>query len=288
MMKVYVTCHWDTDQALLETIKKFGFGKTTWKNLEFTVEPRFDRVVVLNHPNPKSLNFSSEKAICFRLEPPNSHNYVRQSEDFIIPGYMHWPLWHKLPDQDLSKVYRTDLIQKKHLFSTVTSDLAYMDGHIERLLFIHFLDQYIVEGFDVWGRNTSSGYFNNIKSYRGELDNKYDGLMEYSYNLAVENSFIEDYFTEKITDSILSECLCFYAGCTNIEEYIDSRAYCKIDLRDKEAAKEKIIRVIRDRTYEKNIKYIKLQKQRLLTELNPLNLMWIALNEYDYLNKIRL
>jgi hypothetical protein len=113
-------------------------------------------------------------------------------------------------------------------------------------------------------------------------------MLDYAYHLSIENSFMNDYFTEKISDPILSECLCFYAGCSNIEEYIDSRAFCKIDLTNKGEAKETIIRAIQDNHRKKKLKYIKQQKKRLLTDLNPLNLMWLAVNERDYVKEIKL
>lgn len=287
-MKIYVTGYWEDDWSLLQTIKKYAFGKTTWKNLEFTIEPGFDKAVVLNHCNPKSMHFPPEKAVYFRLEPPGSSNYLNSSESRILPGFMHWPLWHKFSMKELYKVYEPANIKKSLLFSTVTSDLAYMDGHIERLALIYLLDQSISQGFDVWGRKTTDRYFKIIQAYRGDLKNKYEGLLSYSYHLAVENSFLDDYFTEKISDPILAECLCFYAGCNNIEEYIDPRAYCKINLLNKEEAVETIIKAIQDDLWNKQLKYIKQQKKRLLTDLNPLNLIWLAVNEHDYINEIKL
>ncbi|WP_288880206.1 glycosyltransferase family 10 domain-containing protein [Pedobacter panaciterrae] len=287
-MRIYVTGYWEDDQSLLNTIKKYAFGKTTWKNLEFTTEPGFDKVVVLNHCNSNSLHFSADKAVYFRLEPPASSNYLHDSDSYIVPGFMHWPLLHKFPKEKLYKIYKTGHIKKSRLFSTVTSDLAYMDGHVERLIMIHLLDRSISKGFDVWGRKTTDSYFETISAYRGELYNKYEGMLDYAYHLSVENSFINDYFTEKISDPILSECLCFYAGCSNIEEYIDSRAFCKIDLTNKGEARETIIRAIQDDHRKKTLKYIKQQKKRLLTDLNPLNLIWLAVNERDYVKEIKL
>ncbi len=288
MIKVYVTCYWEDDQSLFNTIKKYAFGKTSWKNLEFTTEPGFDKAVILNHCNSHSLHFSPKNAVSFRLEPPGSSNYLKKCDSYIMPGFMHWPLWHNCSTEQLNKFYEPGQIKKSQLFSTVTSDLAYMEGHLERLTFIHFLDRSITGGFDVWGRKTANGFFQNISAYRGELFNKYDGLFDYAYHLSVENSFLPDYFTEKITDPILAECMCFYAGCSNIEEYIDQRAYCKIDLTHIEGAKETIIRAIRDDYRKKNLKYIKQQKRRLLEDLNPLNLIWLAVNERDYLKEIKL
>lgn len=287
-MKVYVTGYWEDDQSLLSTIKKYAFGKTTWKNLEFTTEPGFDKAVVLNHCNSSSLHFSPDKAVYFRLEPPGSSNYLRSSGSNIVPGFMHWPLLHKFPADNLYKIYEIGHIKKTRLFSTVTSDLGYMDGHVERLIMIHFLDKSISGGFDVWGRKTTSRYFDTINAYRGELYNKYEGMLAYAYHFSVENSFMNDYFTEKISDPILAECLCFYAGCSNIEEYIDSRAFCKIDLTNKGEAMETIIKSIRDNQRKHKLKYIQQQKKRLLTDLNPLNLIWLAVNERDYVKEIKL
>jgi hypothetical protein len=287
-MKIYVTGYWEDDQSLFNTIKKYAFGRTTWKNLEFTTHSSFDKVVILNHYNSGSLPFPSNKAIHFRLEPPGSANYLHNSESYIVPGFMHWPLLHKFPIKDLYKIYEQGLIKKNRLLSTVTSDLAYMDGHIERLIMIHLLDKSISNGFDVFGRKTNSKYFDSINAYQGELVNKYDGMLDYAYYFSVENSFTQDYFTEKISDSILSECLCFYSGCSNIEEYIDPRAFYKLDLSNKEEARNTIIKAIQDEQWKKKLKYIKQQKKRLLTDLNPLNLIWLAVNEYDYIKKIKL
>ncbi len=288
MVKVYVTGYWEDDQSLYETIKKFAHGKTTWKNLEFTIKPDFDKAVILNHCNSGSLQFLPESAIVFRLEPPGSSNYLINSENRIVPGFMQWPLLHKFPVEKLSKIYQIGQIRKTRVFSTVTSDEVYMDGHIERLKLIHSLDQSIAGGFDVWGRKSNNQFFKGISAYRGELYNKYDGLLNYSYHLSVENSFIIDYFTEKITDPILAECMCFYAGCKNIEEYVDLRAFCVINLANKDEAKETIIRSIRDNSRKKCLKYIKEQKKRFLTDLNPLNLIWLAVNEKDYIKEIKL
>ncbi|RZJ99295.1 MAG: hypothetical protein EOO43_26985 [Flavobacterium sp.] len=287
-MKIYVTSYWTDDFSLYQSIKRLGFGEARWKNLEFTIDRDFDRVIVLNGTNMHSHPFRPNKAIYFRLEPPDSSNYLKDASEITIPGFIHWPFWEKIPKDQMLDIQSMNSPQKTELLSTVTSDLAYMEGHFQRLMLIHLLDQKFVKNFDVWGRNTGSNFFPNIKSYKGELVNKYDGLLKYAYHLSVENSFIPDYFTEKITDAILSECLCFYAGCTNIEEYIDERAFVKIDILDKEDCAEVIITTIRNELWQKNLPFIKQQKRRFMNELNPLNLFWMVANEYDYEIKLKL
>jgi hypothetical protein len=232
-MKVYVTGYWQSDHELLNTIKKFGFGQAKWKNIEFTIEKDFDKVIVLNGIHSASHDFKGKQAYWFRLEPPTSQNYLPDANQ-LVPGFLHWPFWYNFSSREVKKMADGTRLRKRRLFSAVTSDLGYMEGHIDRLLLIHVLDQKLSEHFDVYGRNTGNGFFDLLSNYCGQLDNKYLGLYEYAYHLAIENTFMGDYFTEKISDPILSECLTFYDGCGNLEEYIDSRAFIRISAKDAE------------------------------------------------------
>ena len=62
--------------------------------------------------------------------------------------------------------------------------------------------------------------------------------MPYRYTIAVENSAHDNYFTEKIIDALLSECLPFYWGCPNFATHIDPRAFITLPLNDFAAAQQ--------------------------------------------------
>jgi hypothetical protein len=83
---------------------------------------------------------------------------------------------------------------------------------------------------DVYGREN----YHNLENYVGILgnDKKETELVNYKYCLSIENNFEYNYATEKLWDGILSECLCFYWGCPNLEEYIDSEAFVRLDKND--------------------------------------------------------
>ena len=171
--------------------------------------------------------------------------------------------------------------QKVELLSAVTSEQYWLVGHQKRLQFLYYLDSIVTEGMDIYGKKYTGQIFSQFNNYRSELKDKFDGLIPYEYHFACENSFIPDYFTEKILDPIIAECLCFYDGCTNISEYIDNRAFIKIDVNDVQQSINTIIQSIEQNEFAKRIKYIMSAKKRILTQLNPLNIIWAALNGKD-------
>ena len=71
------------------------------------------------------------------------------------------------------------------------------------------------------------------KSYKGEVEplKKYKILDSSRYSLCIENSQQPNYFTEKITDCILSLCIPIYWGCPNISNYLPKDSYYIIDIK---------------------------------------------------------
>ena len=118
---------------------------------------------------------------------------------------------------------------------------------------------------NVYGREN----YHQFKSYVGPLldDNKMNGLAPYKYSFAAENNSETGYATEKIWEPILCECLCFYWGCPNLEEYIDSRAFVRLPLDNFEESLSIIKKAIEEDWYNQRIDIIRQEKQRILNEL---------------------
>lgn len=103
-------------------------------------------------------------------------------------------------------------------------------------------------------------------AYRGSLGDKSAALLPYRYTLAVENCRERNYFTEKITDAIVSETLAFYCGCSNLEEFIDPECYIRIDIADHEGTLRTIAKAIADGEWEKRLPALRREKRRILHE----------------------
>jgi hypothetical protein len=115
---------------------------------------------------------------------------------------------------------------------------------------------------DIYGKCSSENY----KNYRGELEyyHREVGLFDYKYHFMAENTPIENYFTEKIVDCILSETLCFYWGCPNINTYIDENCFIRLPLDDLDECVNIIHKSIENNEWEKRIETIRREKQKIL------------------------
>ncbi len=89
-----------------------------------------------------------------------------------------------------------------------------------------------------------------------------------------ENSNEYNYFSEKIIDALLCECLVFYAGCLNLEDYIDKDAFIRLDLNNPEQSLEIVKTSIENHEWEKRIDLIRQEKKKVLEELNILNIVY--------------
>ena len=279
-MKVKLTGFWEDDTTLFNTFVDYGFGNPVWKDMELVPGGEYDRLVILTRPHFHCKDYDQKKAITLLTEPPESPNIMPHETSAVIPVYLPLPFWQHFGSRDWALLQAPE-VGKSALLSSVTSELSYLEGHKARLQLISLLDKSIADGFDLWGRRYDNRFFKDIACYKGNLKNKYDALWPYQYHFACENSFIDNYFTEKIADPILAECLCFYDGCLNIEAYIDERAFIKIDVFDPLSAIQTIISAIEAHEWDKRVGYIRRQKARLLNELNPLNIIWLAVKGRD-------
>ena len=107
--------------------------------------------------------------------------------------------WAGCTEEDF-KVY-----PKTKLLSAISSNKAEVPGHVTRLNFINKIKQRL----DLYGRG-----FN-------EIENKLEGLKDYMFSVAIENSTSTNCFTEKIQDCFLTGTIPIYYGPKNIGEYFD-------------------------------------------------------------------
>lgn len=97
------------------------------------------------------------------------------------------------------------LHSKSKDISMFISNQSWGDGHKLRL---EVLDFYNIDFF-------GSGVNNFV-------ENKIDALKDYKYHIVIENSNINDYFSEKIIDCFLTGTIPIYWGTSNINKYFDN------------------------------------------------------------------
>jgi hypothetical protein len=226
-----------------------------------------DYYVVINSTNeiiPKN------KTILFRMEPNMSKNnlwgeWQQPNHNEFLKIYDHETSYNNIEWHiSLTHFQLCNLeIKKTKIISTILSDKYNDPGHIKRINFTKFIENFLE--IDVYGNNKY-----NYKNYKGSLPyhQKDKSILPYKYTFNVENNSIKNYFTEKFIDSILGECLIFYSGCPNIKEYFDERSFVYLELDDFNKDLKIIVQAISEDWHSKKLKYIKQSKIKILKNMN--------------------
>ena len=280
--KLLINVHynWDTSENTAKRLKTIYGPIWNFKNhtIELTSnEPHPDFNYVINHTS----EHLSTNTIYMCGEPPGKpyfEQYYENSKKANITYYgsrqyhCNFIEWHLgLNHNELMKSLDTG-IQKKYdtVLSIIVSDKNTDPGHKLRLNFIQELDKRCKKkllpfGIHIYGRCQSLGFHN----YKGEFPvcQKDDGLLPYQYHFNAENFYINNYVTEKFTDSIMAECYTFYWGCPNLETIYDKRSFSRLSLEPSDIDRdiETIFLAMLEKRYQECLPYIREVKRDILT-----------------------
>jgi glycosyltransferase involved in cell wall biosynthesis/GR25 family glycosyltransferase involved in LPS biosynthesis len=228
-----------------------------------------DYWAVVNHVPSGMVPPPAERTIVLQMEPSegtpelgewtdaDARSFVQLRTHDRFPNTVEW---HLAATYDELAV--TPIVKSRDL-SAVVSSKRWSVGHHLRLDFVHALEAAGVP-IDVYGFDNAEGF----AGYVGPLPamDKRDGLMPYRYTIAVENNAEPNYFTEKVVDAVLSETLCFYWGCPNLEDHIDGEAFIRLPLGDVPAALRIVREAIAANEFERRLPAIRRAKRRLLDD----------------------
>lgn len=284
MIKVRITTFARNDEDLYRRLlKRYNNGSKYWNNIEFVYGEEYDKLIVFTYPHQETIDkgYDEKKTITIKTEPSLSSYSRSHPTSRIIKEFIPLPFL-----SDTIKGYKQyggngERILKSKLFSSITSEMGSFPGHYNRLKFLYSLSHFFKEDLDIYGWKINGKYFDLLFKYDGYIEDKYEGLWNYKYNFACENSFEADYFTEKILDPIITETFCFYDGCPNIFEYIDERSFMKIDVKDIGRSMEEIVKKINDNGFENHLKFIRREKKRILEDFHPFKFISYLIEEKD-------
>ncbi len=114
-------------------------------------------------------------------------------------------------DNSLNFDYYTKLERpkKSKKLSVVCSADTRLPGHQRRLLFVRRLKAEFGDAIDWFGRGVRP------------IEDKIEALRDYEMHVALENSAVSNYWTEKIADPFLWHTFPIYWGAPNIIDYFD-------------------------------------------------------------------
>jgi hypothetical protein len=215
-----------------------------WKFVFNAENEPYDYLVVFDDLHePIKPNCPSENIIHLATEPPSvcryDENFLRQfawviTQDNALkhsgkilhqPG-LTWFIGWKPGENDNSKIMifheLVGLFElpKSKLISVIASNKAFTPEHAARLEFAKKLKEHYGDKIDFYGR----GFV--------PMDDKLDSLKDYRFQVVLENSSYNHYFSEKLTDCVLAGTYPIYYGCPNLDDYFPSNSYLRIDIHD--------------------------------------------------------
>ena len=154
---------------------------------------------------------------------------------------------------------------KTKMLSAIISSASNREGHKKRFAFMNKMKSNFGKDLDWFGKGVNP------------IRDKWDGLKDYNYSIAIENSSRPDYFTEKIMDCFLAYTMPFYYGCTNIGQYFPPGSYVWVDPKEMGQAVKRIEEAIASKLYERNFDLILEARGRILQRLSffPYLMNWM-------------
>jgi len=290
--KVMLTCKWMTDNEKLftENLNLFdditisndivpGFETKDSKFILTTNCDLADYYVILWGTNT---NIPIEKSIFFRTEPIYPDKLYPGKKDKMDPfNFLRFFDYEDARYPNGTSIWLggkkyLETIDKKidNVVSTVVSGKYVSKGHKLRIDFLRYAVKESSStdnlSFDVFGWKNWNF---SEDSYKGSLPykDKSKALFPYKYTFNAENTRMKGYFTEKIVDAILSECLIFYWGCPNLEDIFgctkETSPFIELNLEDKAESFRIITDSVKNNEWEKRLPYIKNAKERILNNL---------------------
>ena len=271
---IKLLCNWLSSKELAHLWNKMSQGDFKWNNLTLVWDKEPDYYVVINKP-PDNEFPEPKKTIIFRMEPhmdarpdiwgdwanPDEKKFVKVCKHSKEYNNNEWHLsktYEELLDFHPEKKRELDTV-----LSTVLSEKYRDPGHIKRIDFVKYLDH---KGLPVhvYGSNKW-----DYEHYKGPLPyhKKDDGLFPYKYTFNVENFSMSKYYTEKVIDGILSECLVFYNGCFNLKEFLPEDSFVYLELVDFEHDYQTVKKAIEEDWWSKRLPAIRKAKRKILNEL---------------------
>ena len=268
MTNICFIAPWGTPENLLARFKnQTPDSSGEWNSVRGVADPeQADCLVVLDA--------MGEKGVCKRLNLNNLDKYsiihLRTEPDFIsrfspIPGsrfqdYSNGTVrsctwWIKSSYDELVSM---EYYKKSKLLSSVVSPKwKHRNIFLKNLSKIMKFDAYGGPRLkDIVGRN----YMHPLPPGQ----NKEEGITDYSFSIALENSAQRNCFTEKAIDCLLLWTLPIYWGCPNMGEFFPQYSYYNVDL----ATPEHVLDIVKKPIEKKHISAMTEARNLILNKYN--------------------
>jgi hypothetical protein len=251
-------------------------GNGAWDGTEFVVNPTsgtFDGIVVLQSDPPLDATYRLRcpmgQTLLVVQEPP----YKLQ----LPPGYLRqfsrqlkYPALHWFVEIPLEEVLTRQEWPKSKLISAVISNKQLTSGQRRRYRLMTELKNHFGDRLDWFGRGVKDlDPHSTVGAAKFNYQNKGTGLLDYRYHIVLENGSCPHYWTEKLADAFVANCLPFYWGAPNISDYFEPSSIRRIDVDDPARTIRVIEEALENDEYSRAQGALARARRRLVTEYHP-------------------
>lgn len=144
--------------------------------------------------------------------------------------------------------------QKRDAVAVVLSRKSLLPGHRLRLRFVQRLKKALGDRLDVFGDG------------HRKIGLKADAILPYKYHLALENTVMPSYWTEKVADAYLGFALPFVSGPPDLARWFPADSFVPLDLGDTERAIDTVVSAIDADIYAHHLPAIVEARRRVIRD----------------------
>ena len=294
--KVKIECWWTSSESITKrTLDQFNINNNI-SDLDFVTDSDYEWLVICGKlpSHLQSNSIDKSKTIFFGMEPSWSPNTDKNAADyskyicthnksifnnkdaifFEEPNYM---FYGGRGDEgwDINNINKMNFDNKSKDLSIIVTKRGNHWGAVniydQRVALGDALTKY--NDIDIYG----TLWENNNQNIHGETWNKFVGLSDYKFSVALENTSENNYITEKFYDCLLTNTIPIYHGAPNVSDYFDLNGFVYLpDIYDTNGCVE-IIRNLFDNIDNEYQK----RKNACINNKN------VYLNKHNIINKIK-
>lgn len=281
MTKLKISCPWDYSENIVKRlISQFKTPDIDLSGVEFVNDDTYDVIVFFNSVSSEIKE--NTKSFIFPHEPTWSSHQRHIPENTIIFGFKseiynrncvellaHTFYGGRGPWVDTLDFWSYDnLIDKSFSKSkNISSSITKLNSNY------HGESCTYPQRFMVGEMINELGFVDEYGGWTNSSPKKQDAVVDYRFNISIENEHIENWITEKFYDSILTETVPIYFGCKNIKEVYPEDGYILInDINNVNEVKEQLIYINEnaDEIYNQKLDGLKKIKKKYFEENNLL------------------
>jgi len=268
MIKVRFTTWWDNDYNLKNRIiNSFITDENRDDNIQLVTDNNYDYLIYLGYSN-HGVSAAKERSLGITMEPTKTWEKDRMA------GYNDYDLYKKckyvfVHDKELfggnreefvvspsMMIYHMDF--RKHTINWHLKNMNFNKSKKVSMIIRYRTPRKPGDGIlceqrtklaieiiknkipvDIYGKDwNKSGLIS--RHIKGPIDDKFEGLIDYQFSINSENTIEQNYITEKMFDSFLTNVVPVYYGATNAGNIYNPDSFVTYDLLNMDKALETI------------------------------------------------